>query len=148
MPTVTKRAEIDSVGYDVGEDLAQYGNLSIRWAKLTHVDGVLVSRENHRAFLETGADPAAMIAAVNRDLESMGFGTMPAVDTTLVNAATSILWTPDVLKAASDKEAARQAAEAADAEQMAKAIQEQEDAKAAAFDEAVAAAVARNSEKA
>lgn len=96
---ITQRAEIDCIGYDVGNDPAKQGTLSIRWAKLTFNGDTVIARENHRTTLNPGDDIDAVMAAVNADLTAQGFGAMPATDIDLIKAQTAHVWTPDVVAA-------------------------------------------------
>lgn len=97
--TISKRAEVDMVGYDVGNDIALRGNLQVRFALLTYEDDVLLNRQAHRVSLSPGLDIEAVMALVDVDLERKGFGVMPASDVDLVKSQAALIWTPEVVAA-------------------------------------------------
>lgn len=141
--TVTRRAEIDLIGFDVGNEAACQGQMAIRWAKLTYDSGRLLARESHRVLLAPGDDIDSVMGMVNTDLAGQGFGSMPLSDIDLVKIQAAAVWTPEIVAAA----AAKRAADVAEQSAAAAAMQEREDAQAAeaadAQEQMIAAAIAR-----
>jgi len=111
--TITKRAEVDMVGYDVGAEISMQGNLQVRFSLLTYDDGALLGRQYHRVNLTPGMDVDAVMALVDADLQRMGYGTMPASDVVLVKAQTTLIWTPEVVAAWSARREAEESEMAA-----------------------------------
>lgn len=106
---ITRRAEVDMVGYDVGADVAMQGNLQVRFALLTYEDDILLTRQIHRVNLSPDLDVDTVMALVDADLERLGFGAMPASDVVLVKAQTALIWTPEIVEAWSARQATEQA---------------------------------------
>ena len=113
MANITKRAEIDMVGYDVGAAISMQGNLQVRFSLLTYEDGALLGRQYHRVNLTPDLDVDAVMALVDADLQRLGFGTMPASDVVLVKAQTALIWTTEVVAAWGARQAAEEAEMAA-----------------------------------
>lgn len=113
MTTYLERAEIDSVGYDVGNDLAKSGDLAVRWKKLTYRNGDLMSTGYHRTVLTPLTDIDATMDAVRVDLEKQGFICDKFDDDiALVKLLADRYMTPEVIAAAMDVALARKLAEA------------------------------------
>ena len=68
--TVTRKAILDTIGFDTGAA----GYLSVRWQKVTSIDGVPVRSEPHRALIGPDDDLEATLWAVTADLTALGFG--------------------------------------------------------------------------
>lgn len=145
--TITKRAELDMIGFDVGNDPVKQGQVSLRWRKMTYDGEKLAATEYHRMLIDADADLDASLEAVAADLERQGFGRPPDADRPYIDAAINLAWTPEVKAAvAADREQRRQeeeaAAAAAKSEHDAAVIAEQK-----RFDDAVASAINRVSKR-
>ena len=124
--SIVRRAELDLVGFDVGNDLVTRGHIALRWRKLTYFDDKLISSEYHRANIDVDTDISATLAAINADLVQKGFLPMPASDEDYVRVNADLAWTPEVRAAVkADRDAKKASAEAA-AEQAEQARAEAE----------------------
>jgi len=99
MPELIKRAEIDMIGFNVGDDPAHQGDFEIRWRKMVWLDGELLKTEYHRTRITPACDVAATLEMVDADLTAQGYGRMPDGDIELVKAQVDRYWTPAVLAA-------------------------------------------------
>lgn len=139
--TITRRAELDMVGFDVGNDVSRQGTIALRWRKMTYDGDVLVSTEPHRANIEPGDDIDAIVSQINANLTGMGFEPTDG-DTDWIKYVAAKCWTPEIVTATAARKQAEAAEEAAKTEAQLRA--EEAAAKAAedAFNAKVAAAVA------
>jgi hypothetical protein len=131
---MVQRAELDMIGFDVGNDPAKQGRIALRWRKLTYVDDVLKATDYHRTFIDADTDVHGTLELIGDDLEREGFARPPATDVPYIDAVTSLAWT--------DRKQKREAAEA-EAAREAEALAAEAKARQDQFDAAVAAAVAR-----
>lgn len=104
MTTITKRAEIDMTGYNVGNDPVTQGQIEVRWAKLTYLDDRLVSRESHRDVVWPETNLDARMAEVRDHLASGGEGLgfvwdSFAADLALLKTLADQIWTPQIVAA-------------------------------------------------
>jgi hypothetical protein len=140
---MVQRAELDMIGFDVGNDPAKQGRIALRWRKLTYVDDVLKATDYHRTFIDADTDVHGTLELIGDDLEREGFARPPATDVPYIDAVTSLAWTPEVKAAvAADRKQKREAAEA-EAAREDEALAAEAKARQDQFDAAVAAAVAR-----
>lgn len=156
--SIIKTAEIDVISFNVTGEIADQGNIQIKWAKLTYDDtkprsGTNPIREVHTATVTPGEDLAAVIAGNNKSLADQGFGEMPSMDHDIVNFLSATVVTPEIKgafgerkaeqKAVADAEQARREKEEADKlASLAAEAKASEDARKAEIAEAVAAALA------
>ncbi len=99
--SIIKTAEIDVISFNVTGEIADQGNISIAWAKLTFDDAQPRSstnpiREVHRATVTPGDDLAAVIKANNQSLADQGFGEMPKMDHDIVGFLSATVVTPEI----------------------------------------------------
>jgi hypothetical protein len=94
--------------------------------KLTYDGDELKASEYHRTTVDTGDDILATIDAVNRNLDSQGFGFTPSTDAAYIEMAAKLAWTPEVRAAvAADRKAKAEREAQAAAEQAVRAAEEQ-----------------------
>jgi hypothetical protein len=97
---MSKRAELEMIGFDVGNDPVKNGQIALRWKKLTYDEnGVLLAADYHRTVIDVDTDLDATLGAVYDDLERQGFGRPPATDRGYIDDATKRAWTPEVRSA-------------------------------------------------
>jgi hypothetical protein len=141
--SIIKRCELDMIGFDVGNDPAKQGQMSLRWRKLTYEGGKLVATGYHRLEIDADTELETSLQALYSHLEQMGYEPPPASDRSYIDAVTNLAWTPEVKAAvAADRKQKREAAEA-DAARETEALAAEAKARQEQFDAAVAAAVAR-----
>lgn len=97
--TIIQRAEIDLIGFNVGNDVSLQGQIAIRIAKLTYIDDRLIQNESDRVVVNPGDDIDATFATKNAMLENIGFSGIPASDVALVKLQTTAIWTPEIIAA-------------------------------------------------
>lgn len=107
--TLQRYAEIDNTGYNVGQDVADHGEIAIRWAKLTYLDGILVGRDNHRTILHPDSDIDGTLDQVDSQLESEGYGRMPDEDREFIHGLADRFWTAEIVAAYNARKAEREA---------------------------------------
>lgn len=100
---VTKRVELDMIGFDVGNDPSKQGEIALRWRKMIYAGNDLLATEYHRSNLNPLSDVSATLEAVYDDLEAQGYGRPPDTDMPYINAVTSLAWTDEVVAAYSSK---------------------------------------------
>jgi hypothetical protein len=141
--SIIKRCELDMIGFDVGNDPAKQGQMSLRWRKLTYDNGELVASSYHRLEIDADTELDTALEAIYSHLEQMGYEQPPASDRSYIDAVTTLAWTPEVKAAvAADRKQKREAAEA-EAAREAEALAAEAKARQEQFDAAVAASVAR-----
>jgi hypothetical protein len=102
MNVVTQRSELDMTGYNVGEDIAQQGELALRWRKMLYVSGKLKVTEYHRRVLNPGDDVAAVLADVEADLYQQGYpwdARVINLDKGIIGTLVEKIWTPEIVAA-------------------------------------------------
>lgn len=129
--TITRRAELDMIGFDVGNDPVTQGQIDLRWRKLTYDGDRLIATGYHRALVDVDTDLDALLEAVALDLEGQGYDRPPATDRAYIDANANLAWSPEVRAAVTaDRERRRQDDEAegatAEAERRAAADAEQQ----------------------
>lgn len=110
-PNIQMRAEIDLIGYNVGQETADLGNLAIRWRKVVWLNGAVVATEPHRVELTPLADVDETLAQCHAHIELMGYElTNKDDDIELVKLNVKRYMTPAVVKAAKARAAEQEAA--------------------------------------
>jgi len=99
--SIIKTTEIDVIAFNVTGEIADQGNITIKWAKLTFDDSrprssVNPIREVHTATVTPGEDLAAVIASNNKSLTDQGFGEMPSMDHDIVSFLSATVVTPEI----------------------------------------------------
>jgi hypothetical protein len=107
--SITRRAELDMIGFDVSNDPAKQGQIALRWRKMIYDGDELLAADYHRTLIDADTDVDALIEAVNTDLERQGYGKTPAADRPYIDAATRLAWTDEVKAAVAVDRLARRA---------------------------------------
>ena len=118
--SITKRAEIDLIGFDVGNDPVGQGRMEIRWRKMIYEGDRLLATDYHRAAIDVDTDLDATLEAVAQDIEQQGYTRPPQSDRGYIDDMCKRAWTPEV-----------RAAVAADRAEKRRRAQEEETAIAA-----------------
>lgn len=110
---ITFRVVLDNIGYNVGTEVANLGNLALRWRKMIEVDGVVKATEPHRCEIGPLDDVDATLDMIYAHLASMGYeATDKADDIALIKWNVARYMTSEVIAAAMDVALARKLAEA------------------------------------
>lgn len=117
------------IGFDVSDDPARQGQISLRWRKLGYDEnGALVETAYHRAVIDADTDLDAVLEAVGADLEAQGYGRPPQSDRSYIAAVAQLAHTPEVRAAVAEKRRAEK--EEFDRQDAERKAREAEDAKA------------------
>lgn len=108
---IIRRAELDMVGFNVGNDVSRQGAIALRWRKMTYDGETLISTEPHRANIEPGDDIDAIVAQINANLSAMGFEPTDG-DTGWIKYVAEKCWTPEIIAATAARKAEESAAAA------------------------------------
>lgn len=112
MAEIIRRAELDMVGFDVGDDPVKQGQVALRWRKLTYVDGQLIGTEHHRVVVDVDTNLDTVIGDIEDHLVAMGYDRPPAADLPLIKSITTSIWTDEIRAAvATDRQVKQEQAE-------------------------------------